>query len=215
MLRLTESTHRFAVGYRLMQLAHKSWNQASLKDAAAIPMTQLNHVTRETVHLAVLEGYQVLYVEKRESERALNIYSSVGKLSPAYCTGLGKAMLAFLPEFEITRALQAQSFERHTSKTITDAKKLMAELIDIRDRGYAFDLEEHEDDIQCIAVPILSKSGSLLGGLSVTAPTYRVDSAQLADWADIVCEAAQQISDAAGIMLPPQATEKNSLSQAI
>ena len=123
------------------------------------------------MHLAQLDNGQVLYVSKRNAVQPVDMYAQAGKVGPAYCTGIGKAMLAHLPQAERDRALQQQSFHAHTDRTLSDPAALVAELARIARRGFARDREEHEPGIVCVAVPVLGRGGRLLGGLSVTGTT--------------------------------------------
>ena len=148
----------------------------------------------ETVHLAQLDMGQVLYVDKRAPSQPVQMFSQAGKVGPAHCTGVGKAMLAHLEPAALDRALAQQSFYRFTPQTITDAGALRAELAEIRARGFAFDREEHEPGIICIAMPILGAAGRLLGALSVTSVTTRRSLADLETLAPLLRDAAARIS---------------------
>jgi len=163
----------YQLGLRLIRLAHASWAQASIAPAARPFLDDLSARVGQTVHLAQLDGGQVVYVDKRNASTPIRMFSEAGKVGPAYCTGVGKAMLAFLTEDELEDALQAQSFHRHTAATITSKEALKAELADIRKTGISFDREEHEPQIICVAVPILTVSGAPIGALSVTSSTLR------------------------------------------
>jgi DNA-binding IclR family transcriptional regulator len=123
------------------------------------------------VHLAQLDNAQVLYVDKRNAVHPIEMFSDAGKVGPAFCTGVGKAMLAFLPEDERESAIRQQSFHPFTAQTYRTPEALLRELEAIRRRGYAFDREEHEPGIICIAHPILTCSGRVLGALSITGST--------------------------------------------
>lgn len=159
----------YFIGMRLVRLAHAAWKQSSLAPVAQPHLDALAGLVRETIHLAQLDGGHVLYVDKLYPSRPVEMFSSAGKVGPAYCTGVGKAMLAYLADDQLERALAQQSFYRFTENTITTKTALLAELATIRKRGFAFDDEEHEPGIICVAVPVLSERGHLLGGLSVTA----------------------------------------------
>jgi len=159
----------YFLGMRLVRLAHAAWKQSSLAPVAQPHLDALAGLVRETIHLAQLDGGHVLYVDKLYPSRPVEMFSSAGKVGPAYCTGVGKAMLAYLAEDQLGRALGQQSFYKFTERTITSKAALLDELAAIRKRGFARDDEEHERGIICVAVPILSDRGHLLGGLSVTA----------------------------------------------
>ena len=163
----------YALGIRLVRLAHAAWRQSSLAPVARPHVEALARDVGETVHLAQLDFGQVLYVDKRNAREPVEMYSQAGKVGPAYCTGVGKAMLAFLPEAELKQALAQQSFHCFTPNTLASEPALRAELEAIRACGYAFDREEHEPGIICVALPILSAGGRVLGALSVTSTTGR------------------------------------------
>ena len=169
----------YSVGVRLVRLAHAAWKQTSLAPIARPHLDALSHRIGLTVHLAQLDHGQVLYVDKRNATKPVEMFSDAGKIGPAYCTGVGKAMLAFLPEAEQGEMLSQQSYHRFTDQTYTTPEQLAAELGNIRQRGHAYDREEHEPGIICIAVPIRTGGGQVLGGLSITGSTRDTDLASL------------------------------------
>ncbi len=179
MLDHDQETGTYAPGTRLVRLAHAAWRQSSLAQVARPHLEALSQVTGETIHLAKLDSAQVLYIDKFNAEHAVEMYSEAGKVGPAYCTGVGKAMLAFLPEDEAHAIIGQQSFHRFTDQTLTTAQALMAEVKEIRAHGYAFDREEHEPNIICVSVPILTETGRVLGAVSVTSTTQRTNLAGL------------------------------------
>lgn len=187
----------YSLGVRLVRLAHAAWAQASLAPIARPYIDELAAETGETIHLAQLDLGQVLYVDKRHATRPVTMFAQAGKVGPAYCTGVGKAMLAFLPEEDLLRALERQSFHRHTEHTLGSAAALRAELLVIRAQGYAFDREEHERGIICCAVPILSRTGGVVGALSVTSTTALTTLAALEAGAGRIKDIAAQIAAAA------------------
>lgn len=164
----------YALGVRLVRLAHAAWQHSSLAPIARPQLDQLSADLGETVHLAQLDTAQVLYVDKRNAAQPVEMFSDAGKVGPAYCTGVGKAMLAFLDADALQKALDQQSYHPFTPNTLCTPESLRDELEAIRARGYAFDREEHEPGIICVAVPILSGTGRMLGAMSVTGPTSRM-----------------------------------------
>jgi DNA-binding IclR family transcriptional regulator len=187
----------YALGVRLVRLAHAAWAQSALAPIARPFVDALSADLGETIHLAQLDGGQVLYVDKRNAARPVEMFSEAGKVGPAYCTGVGKAMLAFLPAPELERAVARQSFHRCTPATLCSADALRAELDVIRARGFAFDREEHEPGILCVAAPILTRAGRVLGALSVTSTTARATLDSLAALAPRIRATAAQIAAAA------------------
>ena len=162
----------YTPGLRLVRLAHAAWKQSSLAPLARPYIDALSAQIEETVHLGQLDGGQVLYVDKRNASQPVEMFSQAGKVGPGYCTGIGKAMLAFLAPEQREQALRQQAYFRYTPATIDSAERLRAELDEIRVTGIAYDREEHEPGIICIAAPILAER-RVIGGLSVTATTSR------------------------------------------
>ncbi len=184
----------YTLGIRLVRLAHVAWQQSSLAPIARPHLDRLSAEVGETVHLAQLDNGQVLYVDKRNARDPVRMYSQAGKVGPAYCTGVGKAMLAYSSEGLLPAILAQQSWHRFTDKTLTTRDALERELAHIRARGYAFDDEEHEPGIICVALPILSSNGGVLGALSVTSTTARTDLSTLATLVPTIREIAQTIA---------------------
>lgn len=186
----------YAPGMRLVRLAHSAWRQSSLAPVARPHLDELAALVGETVHLAQLDTGQVLYVDKRNARQPVEMFSQAGKVGPAYCTGVGKAMLAFLDEGELARALTRQSFHRFTQQTLASPTELRAELKMIRERGHALDREEHEPGIICVALPILMQGNRMLGALSVTSTTERTSLSALEALVPKIKETAARIAAA-------------------
>lgn len=206
MLAHDESTSTYQLGPRLIRLAHAAWAHSSLAEAAHPVLDSLHAELGKTIHLAQLDGGQVLYLDKRVGNRGLAMFSRPGKVGPAYCTGVGKAMMAALSRPSLDECLLRQTFARFTAHTITTRDDLLRELDQIRQRGHAFDREEHEPGIICIAVPILAPDGALFGGLSATNPGSVEDIKQLEALAPTLKEAARIIASDASMRMAPTVT---------
>jgi IclR family transcriptional regulator, acetate operon repressor len=184
----------YELGPRLLKLASRAWSGNQFRQIAEPHLAALHAATGETVHLGVLAGSEIIYLDKVESRSAVRMHSQVGKASPVYCTGVGKAALSRLPEERLTKIAESISYHPFTPSTLANAEALIAEVADIRKNGLAFDREEHEPGISCVAAPISSLDGSLIAGISVTAPSYRVDMTQLEAWGPLVRRTADSIS---------------------
>jgi DNA-binding IclR family transcriptional regulator len=205
MLAYDRDRQTYAPGVRLVRLAHAAWAQSSLAPIARPYLDRLSAEVGETVHLAQLDNAQVLYVDKRNAAQPVEMFSQAGKVGPAYCTGVGKVMLAHLDDAELDRVIAQQSFHGFTATTLTSASALRAELADIRSNGYGFDREEHEPGIICVAVPVLSGQGRVLGGLSVTSTTRRKNLAGLELLVPMLRDTATEIArDAQNWRFPDQ-----------
>lgn len=184
----------YALGVRLVRLAHAAWAQSSLAPVARPHVDRLSQQVGETVHLAQLDHAQVLYVDKRNARQPVEMYSQAGKVGPAYCTGVGKVMLAYQDDATLEAILSQQSWHAFTDKTHTSAQSLRRELAEIRTNAYGFDREEHEPGIICVAVPIRTATGRLLGALSVTSTTHRTNLAGLERLAPTIQDTAARIA---------------------
>jgi IclR family KDG regulon transcriptional repressor len=194
MLAFDPLSQRYRLGLRLIRLAHGAWQTASLVEVARPVIDRLAKAFETTVHLACLDHGQVLYLDKRVPRPTINMFSAPGRVGPAYCTGLGKAMLAFLPEESRRGAIGQQAFFPHTARTITSAEALEREFARIRARGYSLDDEEHETTVICVACPILAADGAVLGAISATSTTHVTTLADLAGRAGDLREGAAEIA---------------------
>ncbi len=195
MLAYDPDRQTYAPGIRLVRLAHSAWAQSTLAPIARSHIDALSRDVGETVHLAQLDHAQVLYVDKRNARIPVEMYSQSGKVGPVYCTGVGKAMLAFLDDPARAEVIAQQSFHPFTEATLPDSDALLAELDDIRARGYGFDREEHEPGIICVAMPILTRGGRVLGAISVTGSTLRTSLDELEGLVPQLTETTQKISE--------------------
>jgi len=194
LVQFNETTQSYSLGVRLVSLAHSAWQQASLAPIARDAIDKLSVEVGETVHLAQLDGGQVLYVDKRNATRPIQMFSDAGKVGPVYCTGVGKAMLAFLPAIKQRRIIDQQSYYAYTAHTLASAEALRAELAEIRLAGIAFDREEHEPGIICIAAPIKTAAGLVYGGISITTSTQRYNLAALGEFKNSLVATANEIA---------------------
>ncbi len=193
----------YSAGIRLLKFAAKAWSASDLRSVAAPHLRDLHEQTGESVHLGVVRGCEIIYLDKIDGKHAVRMYSQIGRTSPLYCTGVGKAALSLIPHNALLRLVRSLSFNAFTSNTLTSADALLAEIAAIRERGYGFDLEEHEQGIQCIAVPVNTGRQGLYAAISVTGPAYRLTRERLEGWAPMVQAIARRISDEASIRLSP------------
>ncbi|MEJ6392713.1 IclR family transcriptional regulator [Gymnodinialimonas sp. 2305UL16-5] len=207
MLTYDPDRQTYAPGLRLVRLAHAAWQSASLAPVARPYLEQLSADVGETVHLAQLDSGQVLYVDKINARDPIRMYSQAGKVGPAYCTGVGKAMIAYLAEPDLVPLIQQQSFHPFTPHTLANETDLRAELAAIRERGHAYDREEHEPGIICVAMPILTEGRRVLGAVSVTSSTDRTSLDGLDSHLPRIRAAVQSIAGEAQAWRFPDAAE--------
>ena len=197
MLSYDQSAQTYSLGLRLVRLAHSAWRQSSIAPIARPYLDALSEKVGETIHLAQLDRGQVLYVDKRNAVRPIEMFSQAGKIGPGYCTGVGKAIMAYLPTAEQDDALQRQAYFKHTEHTLTTPDALRADFETIRAQGVAYDREEHEEGIVCIAAPIILSTGKVIGALSITTSTQRNTLDGLGAFQNDLIHTATQIASAA------------------
>ena len=190
-------TGTYTLGLRLIRLAHTAWETASLAPIARPFIERLAAETGESVHLAQLDNGQVIFVDKIKATDRFETLAQVGKVAPAYCTGVGKAMMAFLSPKRLEIVLRQQSFFAYTPATHRSVETLLAELDTVRREGIAFDRQEHEEGINSIAAPIFISNGRVIGALSVATSTVRHRQEELIAFRERLLATAQDIGDQA------------------
>lgn len=189
---------RYLLGLKLIELGEVVSSHLNIRKTAAPYLNQLAETTGETVHLVMMDQSEIVYIDKTESEATIRMFSRIGKRAPMHCTGVGKAILAFLPEEKIDEVLTERPMTKFTENTITDQAEMKKHLQEIRSRGVSFDLEEHEEGIQCAAAPLFNFHGDVVGGISVAGPIMRVDDKKLEHLAVEVKKVSQEISSLLG-----------------
>ena len=184
---------RFGPGALLLATGMNFLSQTDLRSLARPLMEDLALETQETCHLGVMQFPWVVYLEKVESPLAIRMHSEVGAINPIYCTGLGKALLAFSPS-EVIDQVCAMDLEPRTEQTITDPAHLRQELAKIRERGFAIDDVENEAGIRCVGAPIRGHDGNSLAALSLAGPETRLTLEVALDLGERVALVAERIS---------------------
>jgi len=188
------NTGKYHLGIASFSIGHAALAQLDIRRLSYPYLQALNRSTRETIHLIVRHGLSAVYVEKLDSPEKLRIFSHIGASVPLYCTAVGKVMLAFLPQQELEETLRQIELRQMTPNTISDLPELERHLRRVRKNGYAFDLEEHEAHIRCVAAPIWDPSGVVNASLSLTAPAVRMSLPRLRKLAPLIQEVGLRIS---------------------
>lgn len=162
----------YQLGLGLFELGSAVATQRRLREAALPFLEDLYEATHETVHLGILDGLDVLYIEKIVGRRRAPVRTLVGMRKPLYCTGLGKAILAYSPPALLEQVLGGD-LVKYTAKTITSAKALRDEVARIRSTGVAYDHGEYNLGIACVAAALLDVNGQARAAISITGPFER------------------------------------------
>ncbi|OAH59648.1 MULTISPECIES: IclR family transcriptional regulator [Bacillaceae] len=185
---------KYKLGIKLFELGNLVGKNLEIGKIARPIIRDLVVELNETVHLVTLQRDEVIYIEKVEGPRALTIYSHIGKRAPFHCTGVGKAILAYLSEKEVDRILSSVILESFTEYTMTNREDIKNHLHSIREKGYAVDDEEIELGLKCIAAPIFDHQGNVIASISCAAPKMRLDENRLPKVIEGIKRAASEIS---------------------
>jgi IclR family acetate operon transcriptional repressor len=184
---------RFGPGALLLAMGMNFLKQTDIRTSARPRMEELTQLTQETCHLGIMHFPWVVYLEKVESPLAVRMHSEVGAMNPLYCTGLGKALLAF-SSADLINSVCARPLEPRTMRTITTAEGLREDLARIRDRGYSIDDVENEEGIRCVGAPIFGHDGTPIAAISLAGPVNRITLEAVDDLGPKVAEAALDVS---------------------
>lgn len=195
---LDEASRKYALGVRVWEAGIAYAKMLPLEALARPIMEKVRDVTEETVQLAVLDGFEALYVAKVDGHHLLRLDSSVGLRLKAHATGVGKVLLAGVPDKELKSWLSSGTLERYTPNTITASSKLLKELESIRREGYATDREERTLGAACVAVGVRDHHGAITAAMSVSAPAVRFGKKEQAKALAQLKTASEELSAALG-----------------
>jgi DNA-binding IclR family transcriptional regulator len=197
----TAEGHGWRLDFRVAQLGNAYLHEFSVREVGRAAMRELSRRTGLTTQMAVLDHSDIVYIERQDASRRLSephVITDIGSRLPAYCTSLGKAMLAFLPDDEVDRLYSAGQLAPRTKNTITSVARLKSELAAIRRRGYAVDLEETTEGVVCIGSPILGADGRAEAAISVAGLRAGMPAAAIESLGRTVARTASQVSGARG-----------------
>lgn len=183
---------RYLAGPELLRVAFEFYDRIDLRVALSPVLARLNREVNETIHLGVLDGADVVYLDKLEPSHPIALTSRVGGRNPAYCTGVGKALLAWTyPTDEAIRAWVAEHgpLEIRTPTTITSPDAFVREMAKVRADGWARDMEESEQGVRCLAAPLFLGGGAPRAAVSIAAPRERLSAARMRSLAPILLRA--------------------------
>lgn len=190
---------KFRLGPKSRSIGFSVMRNLDLKRVAYPFMKEIARDVGETVNLAVLDGDEIVYVERIVTERTLNVNMQIGSRRPLYSTSMGKTILAFLPERRLKKMLEAIDLIRFTPRTITRKSDLRSELDRVKFLGYAISNEEMEIGVRSVAAPIRNFTDGVIAAVNIAGPTSRVSLKNLeSKLCEKVVEMARRISFALG-----------------
>jgi DNA-binding IclR family transcriptional regulator len=171
-----ELTNQYTLGLSCLELTRAYYEGNDLRRIALPDLEKLRNETKETVHLAILDKTEIVYLEKLQGLYAIGLMGSrAGGRAPAYCTGVGKVLLAHEAPQIIKQYFMRRKLKRYTDNTITSFAALVSELATVYSRGYSLDHGEHEFQVRCVAAPIFDMKGDVIAGLSISGPADRLE----------------------------------------
>jgi IclR family transcriptional regulator, KDG regulon repressor len=202
------TSDRYRLSFKALSFASAALTGLPLRDVGVPILEWLAQTTRETVHIVVLDQGEVVTIDRIEGEHPITLRTQVGARRPAYCSATGKAMLAFMSDSLIDEIL-ARGMPARTARTITTVEAYRAQLQTVRQLGYGIDEEEFVDGIRCVASPVFDLTGRVIGAISLSAPTMRVNNEQFQEFIEAVCSAARQLSRQLGYRASTGMVESN------
>jgi IclR family transcriptional regulator, carbohydrate utilization repressor len=185
----------YRLGMRLLELGNLVKNRLNVRDAALEPMRELHRLTQQPVNLSIRQGDEIIYVERAYSERSgMQVIRAIGGRAPLHLTSVGKLFLAADDPHKVRAYALRTGLSGHTRNSLTQLPALERELTKIRRDGVSSDNEELELGVRCMAAGILDDQGKLVAGLSISAPTGRLDES----WLPKLKTTAQEISENLG-----------------
>jgi DNA-binding IclR family transcriptional regulator len=185
----------YVAGPALFETSLSIVRQLDIRTEARPHLEQLGRDTNETIHLALAQGADVVFVDAVEGSQAVRVASRIGAIMPAHCTSVGKAILAALPWDEVSSYYDDTKLRAMTSRSIGDMKALRRALDEVHERGYAVSREEAEEGVGSVSAAIIGPTDRPFAGVSIAAPVGRLDDATISEFAELAVTATKALSD--------------------
>jgi DNA-binding IclR family transcriptional regulator len=185
-------TERYKLGTKMIYLGQEALNSLDFRKVAIPFMQELVEISRETVQLAVLDGGEVLVLERDHSPEVITV--NLGLRGQVHCTAEGKVLLASLPPEKVVKILKKKGMFRHTAHTITEISQMISHLEKVRSQGFAVNTEEMVEGVRAIAAPVYNHAGRVIAALSITGPSSRLSPERICRLVTVLKEACTSIS---------------------
>jgi IclR family KDG regulon transcriptional repressor len=184
----------YRLGLKILSLSNVILEKLDLRKMGLTFLRELMQATGETANLVVLDGDEVVYIEKAESQASVRVFSLIGRRAPVHTTGVGKILLSELAQPDIIDILKRKGMVRLTSYSITTIAAFLDELTLVRKQGYALDNEECEVGARCIAAPVRNHLGRIIASMSISGPLTRMSPKRVKELIPTVREYALKLS---------------------
>ncbi len=200
----SERTGKYRLGFKLFELGSMVGESLDVRRVARPYLVDLVRQSGETAHLVVLDGVDVVFVDKVETDNPFRMVSQLGRRLPACHSGSGKALLARLSEDELLQRYAAVP-PGHAGGEV-DLSLLRRQLVEARLRGYALDDQETQAGLRCVGAVVLDFAGTAVAGLSISGPIVRIGDDRVPELARLVCAAVAAVSRGLGYRVPDPVT---------
>jgi DNA-binding IclR family transcriptional regulator len=184
---------KYRLGLGVLRLAGATAARFDVTRQGRPVIEDLARTLDETINIAILSGHDALYLDQVAGSSALQLHNWVGRRIPLHCTSNGKALIASLPEPTQVELLDPP-LQRYTEHTVTDVRRLLEELAEVREQGYATAFEEFELGLVAVAAPVRDLSGNVVASLSASGPVFRLPGTRIPELADAVRAGAAEVS---------------------
>lgn len=189
---------QYSIGWKLIQLVSNQINHLELQTEANPILSNLREELRLSVHLGILDGQEVVYIERMQFSSWSGDYLNVGYRSPAHCSSMGKCLLSCMSGHQLDAFLDNCRFEKYTENTITNANDFRKYLKKVRQQGWAMDNEEYLTGHRCIGVPVYDYRGEAIASISASGSHIELSDERIEFVVEQVKDAAGQISKRMG-----------------
>ncbi|MEU6820188.1 IclR family transcriptional regulator [Streptomyces atriruber] len=194
LVQIPDQPGRYRLGVRTYQLGSRYAEQLDLAAEGRQVAQEVAETCDETVHVAILEDTDVIYIAKVDSTHAVRMVSAAGRRLPAHCTSVGKMLLASLPQDELESRVRGREFTAMTPHSITDPDELLTALAGVREQGVAVEHRESNPDVSCVAAPVRDGAGRVVAALSISVPMIRWTEERERELADLAAKGAGDLS---------------------
>lgn len=198
-----EETQKYRLSMKFVQLSSLMLGEVELRTESYPYMKELAMQTHQSVHLAVLQKSNALYIEKVNAYNNIRLYSQIGQYMPLHSTGVGKVLTAWLPQDKLEETLHGVIFDKIMPNTIDNAADFLRVLGETRARGYAMDDLENEQGVRCVAAPIRDYTGQVMAAVSVSGAADQFVGDKLLANIDALLRTARSISETMGYHSEP------------
>lgn len=201
-----EARGGYLIGVQAFRVGSAFLRNRKLVDAARATMRRVMEESGETVNIGIEDDGYVVFVAQMESHQAIRAFHRPGSRSPLHASSLGKAIMAALPDKAATERLYRSGMPKFTTRTIIDPAALLADLAQVRQRGWAIDDGERAEGLRCVGAAIYNEHGEVIGAMSISGPVVRMTDERLGELGPMVRRGAAEVTDRIGGRTPPSAT---------